>query len=1689
MSKDISDRVYDAYIGDMGQQFMRQTQQRIHWTCAEAEGSTVLDVGCSQGLVAILLGREGKTVIGMDRNPTAIREAQERLAAEPVEVRSRVAFVEADFAKDNPDFAAVDCIVMGEVLEHLVQPGRFIEAAASRLRVGGRLIVTVPFGINDHVDHKHTFYLLEPYRLLSTHFDIVKIALPGKWLGLVGVRREVSTVAGASWSDEDLRLLEGAFELAERQLVDQAAALRGKLDEANTKYRSSTEEVSRLKRELSHAESERKHAERQCNELQASLASRTDTAVTPAMTALSERLDCEREQRHEREVTLARLEERLKSVEQVRAFELQACEAELARLTALNASLESELDNIRQQASAKGDAAERLATELKEARQRQDELSEQHAASREHILSLELQLAEQATRHATELASLQRELATREQQAFEAMVRSEALGERLERSLLQVSESAQRAEAEKQGALAHVVKSEQQLRSLERERDELLKRVREAEDRAQESDERRAEAERNERRSALQAETERRERAVAERRTSLQLEAERSRSASAERRAIQTRNSLSFQLGYELIHGFKSRDAIKALPAKLWHLQQEASRRRHEKAHRHHVPVGSARPIPSEAASPTSEVIRALRKEPTPAAAPQSTQPGAALELKRLRVACIHDEFTFTSFAPECQLLPLTPSGWRTELEAFRPELLFVESAWRGKDDLWTRKVAQRAQDLVDIVQWCRRHSVPTVFWNKEDPVHYRTFLNTAKLFDVVFTTDIDSIPRYKRALGNDRVYLLPFAVQPKIHNPLEKYSRKDAIAFAGAYYARYPERQADLASFADSFADAPRLEIFDRNLGKKDPDYQFPERYKKHIVGTLRFDEVDRAYKGYHYALNLNSIKASQTMFARRVFELLASNTTTVSNFSRGVRLMFGDLVVTTDRGERALERIGQLTRDDSVHRRLRLAALRKVLSEHTYEDRLRVVASKVWSSQGPTHLPTIAVLARVTTPREAEQVLAGFNRQRYPHKRLYVVSPEGMIPSSDTALEHLTMQAAARTRLAVVAPSCEYVAPMLSADFYGENYLWDLALATRYTSSGVIGKGSRYRLKEDGQLKLENDGAQYRTTSSLPARAAMARRDALPDTTVDGWLAELGSRRFEWEDCVAVDEFNYCEAGASLREDLARDIEDLKDIDHGLSLERFFTAADAAAPLPQEEAPPRIEAQRLGALFKPGPTKPIAVASEGDRLVVRSSLPDETHEYLYATEAWSLQDLGLPEPGHLRFEATPGLNLQLAVIFLDAGKKRLGHKLCQPGANETLTTPPGAAHVQLALRIYGPGQSSISGLSLGHASERPHLLLGRGRYLLITNRYPTDGDLYRNAFVHRRVLEYMRQGIKVDVFRTTSTAGIGFYEFEGVDVITGPCQALEALLSSNHYESVLVHFLDPATWQVLLPWLDRTRMLIWAHGSEIQAWHRRDSHYGSGPRLEAAKAESEARKAFWRGVVKDLRPGSKLIFVSRHFAEEVQTDLESRIPEDRCEVIHNVIDTQLFDYHPKTARHRTQILSIRPHTSRIYANDLVVAAILNLVDRPHFRQLQFLLIGDGPLFEDTTAPLRGLENVRLERRFLTQREIAELHRQHGVFLCATRGDTQGVSRDEAMASGLVPITNRVGAIPEFVDESCGIIAAPNDAAGLAAGVSRLYEDPALFMRLSEQAARRVRRQSSPEHTTQRELALIRGN
>jgi 2-polyprenyl-3-methyl-5-hydroxy-6-metoxy-1,4-benzoquinol methylase len=102
-----------------------------------AMGLRILDVGCAQGTLALLLGERGHEVWAVD-----IRQEFLDYAASRHE-RGRVHFVRGD-ALDLQFAEQFDVIFANQVVEHIVYPGRLFASARRLLTPGGRLVVTTP---------------------------------------------------------------------------------------------------------------------------------------------------------------------------------------------------------------------------------------------------------------------------------------------------------------------------------------------------------------------------------------------------------------------------------------------------------------------------------------------------------------------------------------------------------------------------------------------------------------------------------------------------------------------------------------------------------------------------------------------------------------------------------------------------------------------------------------------------------------------------------------------------------------------------------------------------------------------------------------------------------------------------------------------------------------------------------------------------------------------------------------------------------------------------------------------------------------------------------------------------------------------------------------------------------------------------------------------------------------------------------------------------------------------------------------------------------------------------------------------------------------------------------------------------------------------------------------------------------
>ena len=468
-----------------------------------------------------------------------------------------------------------------------------------------------------------------------------------------------------------------------------------------------------------------------------------------------------------------------------------------------------------------------------------------------------------------------------------------------------------------------------------------------------------------------------------------------------------------------------------------------------------------------------------------------------------LRVAGILDTFSASCFAPECGLVTFRPDNWRETLAARPPHLLLVESAWHGNDGAWQYQVGSYSYPdsvglphLTALVEWCRDQDIPTVFWNKEDPVHFDKFKEAAQLFDVVLTTDADRVEAY-RSLPGLRAWAvdaLPFAAQSAIHNPLLAPSERESTpVFAGTYYKnRHADRRDQLEMLLDA-ASPFGLQIFDRMHGKESDSVGYPERFQANISGGLPYEEMIRAYKRFRVFLNTNSVTESPTMFSRRVFELLASGTPVVSTPSLGMEQMLGDVVdVVTDpvEAEQAIRAL--LTDDDHWHRRSR-AGIRKVMREHTYAHRLATVARHAGYDVDVSE-PSIAlvvlddddpalfrVVHDLAEDGAVSEVLFGTDRHSSPNPH----------PSVTRVAQATGATADERFRDLAERAGAEWLLVASGVSNLGVCDVEDLRATLNYAHASVVGRAGE-------------DGTPHRYVTNVSPSPVLLRRDVVAE---HGW------------------------------------------------------------------------------------------------------------------------------------------------------------------------------------------------------------------------------------------------------------------------------------------------------------------------------------------------------------------------------------------------------------------------------------------------------------------------------------------------------------------------------------------------------------------------------------------------------
>ncbi|MCD9185054.1 MAG: glycosyltransferase [Pyrinomonadaceae bacterium] len=292
------------------------------------------------------------------------------------------------------------------------------------------------------------------------------------------------------------------------------------------------------------------------------------------------------------------------------------------------------------------------------------------------------------------------------------------------------------------------------------------------------------------------------------------------------------------------------------------------------------------------------------------------------------------------------------PLGCGFLMPFLHPCAQFVENPGEADFILSMNNLAAGATEaLIDA----KKFGKPVAWWTIEDPNWFENFITQAAHADFVFTTDEICIPRYRERLGHERIFWLPLACSPELHQPLELADDATDLVLSGNWYIN-DARQWAIKTLLDPLLEADyTLTLFCYE------DFMWSEPYRRFWKAQTHYLTTAEQYRYGRVVLGMNNQRSGMDgiektfMTSMRTFEALACGKPFLSSHSDAFeRLGFvnGEHFVWVSSQTEALIQIEKLLGTEGLQ--IAEAGRDFVLANHTYAHRLARIAEAVLENPG---------------------------------------------------------------------------------------------------------------------------------------------------------------------------------------------------------------------------------------------------------------------------------------------------------------------------------------------------------------------------------------------------------------------------------------------------------------------------------------------------------------------------------------------------------------------------------------------------------------------------------------------------------------------------------------------------------------------------------------------------------------
>ena len=442
-----------------------------------------------------------------------------------------------------------------------------------------------------------------------------------------------------------------------------------------------------------------------------------------------------------------------------------------------------------------------------------------------------------------------------------------------------------------------------------------------------------------------------------------------------------------------------------------------------------------------------------------------------------IKVASILSDRLHEGLRYECDLQILTPKNWRSVLDFADVKFFLLESCWDTATGHWHLcqshdGIAHSA--LCELIAYCNKKGIPTVYWNTQDVLYHDHFVKMMKKFDHVFCADVNEVQKL-RSESITAAVLLP-AIQPVLHNPFKDYEFAESFNLGIVY-----DGWADIFRLENKFKYLQQLKA--KGLSIIDSQYRL---YKNKLADTRGFAENI-----------LGSVTEQSRLMALKYTTIFISSSDTISTPMRQqwmaieaaacrLPIVHKGVLDNTDirskwvdsfeEADDFLNRVELYLEDDLLRQKVAHLAWREVYSQHTFSHRMRTVCSTLGIDYGTEEYPLVSVIIATFRLNLISMCIRRFDEQSYPNKELVLVVNSTEFTVEDAAeligsrkdVRILTVPServeGSCLNYAIAAAEGEYCIKMDDDDIYSQHFVSDMILHSQAINADVFGKGNAY-------------------------------------------------------------------------------------------------------------------------------------------------------------------------------------------------------------------------------------------------------------------------------------------------------------------------------------------------------------------------------------------------------------------------------------------------------------------------------------------------------------------------------------------------------------------------------------------------------------------------------------------------